>query len=61
LAAPAPRGAAAPGESIFSVLGRYLEFWGILAFVILFGAIAVIQQLRRRRRRAPVSPKRQRR
>jgi hypothetical protein len=52
-AATSPTGAAAPGESVFSVVGRYLEFWGILAFVILFGAIAVIQELRRRRRRAP--------
>jgi hypothetical protein len=60
-AATAPTGAGAPGQSIFSVLGRYLEFWGILAFVILFGTIAVFQELRRRRRRAPVPPKRQRR
>ncbi len=56
-AATAPTGAAAPGESIFSVLGRYLAFWGILAFVILFGAIAVVQELRRRRRRAAPRPK----
>lgn len=56
-AATAPAGATAPGDSIFSVLGRYLEFWGILAFVILFGAIAVIQELRRRRHRAPARPK----
>ncbi len=58
-AATAPTGAAASGESIFSVLGRYLAFWGILAFVILFGAIAVVQELRRRRRRAP--PRRKKR
>jgi len=58
-AATAPTGAAAPGESILSVLGRYLAFWGILAFVILFGAIAVVQELRRRRRRA--APRRKKR
>jgi hypothetical protein len=40
-----------------TVLGRYLEFWGILAFVIAFGAIAIIQELRRRRHRAPARPK----
>jgi hypothetical protein len=49
-AATAPSGAAAPG--IFSNLGRYLEFYGILGFVILFGAIAVFQEIRRRRHRA---------
>jgi hypothetical protein len=49
-AATAPSGAAAP--SIFSNLGRYLEFFGILGFVILFGAIAVFQEIRRRRHRA---------
>jgi hypothetical protein len=49
-AATAPSGAAAP--SIFSNLGRYLEFYGILGFVILFGAIAVFQEIRRRRHRA---------
>jgi hypothetical protein len=58
-AATAPSGA--PGESIFSILGRYVEFYGILAFVILFGAIAVIQEVRRRRRRAPASSKKRRR
>jgi hypothetical protein len=51
-AATAPSGAQG-GESIFTNLGRYLEFYGILAFVILFGAIAVVQEIRRRRRRAP--------
>ena len=49
-AATAPTGAAAP--SVVSSLGRYLEFYGILAFVILFGAIAVFQEIRRRRHRA---------
>jgi len=56
-AATAPTGAAASGASIFALLGRYLEFWGILAFVIFFGAIAVIQELRRRRHRAPARPR----
>jgi hypothetical protein len=58
-AATAPVGA--PGENIFTVLGRYVEFFGILAFVILFGVIAVIQEVRRRRRRAPASSKKRRR
>jgi len=47
-AATAPTGAQS-GESIFTVLGRYVEFYGILAFVILFGLIAVVQEMRRRR------------
>jgi len=58
-AASAPTGA--PGPSIFSDLGRYAEFYGILAFVIIFGAIAIIQEVRRRRQRAPASPKKKRR
>jgi len=53
-ASTAPIGA--PGESIFTSLSRYVEFYGILAFVILFGVIAVIQEIRRRRRRAPTRP-----
>jgi hypothetical protein len=56
-AATAPTGA--PGESIFVVIGRYLEFWGILAFVVLFGAIAIIQELRRRGQRTPTPPQKQ--
>ena len=55
-AATAPTGAA--GESILTVIGRYLEFWGILAFVIVFGAIALIQELRRRHQ-APEQPRKQ--
>ena len=51
-AATAPSGASG-GESIFTVLGRYLEFYGILAFVLIFGLIAVIQELRRRGHRQP--------
>ena len=54
-AATAPTGAAGP--SAVSDLGRYLEFFGILAFVILFGAIAIFQEIRRRRHRAPARPK----
>src|SRR5260370_12116133 len=54
--ASAPTGAQAP--SVFSDLGRYLEFYGILAFVILFGAIAIFQEIRRRRHRAPAPKKR---
>jgi hypothetical protein len=50
-AATAPTGA--PGDSIFTVLGRYAEFYGILAFVVIFGVIAIIQEVRRRRHRAP--------
>ena len=55
-AANAPTGAAGP--SVFSDFGRYLEFYGILAFVILFGAIAIFQEVRRRRHRAPARRKR---
>jgi len=58
-AATAPTGA--PGPSIFSDLGRYVEFYGILALVLLFGVIAVIQEIRRRRRNAPAPPARKRR
>jgi hypothetical protein len=58
-AATAPSGA--PGDSLFTVLGRYVEFYGILAFVIIFGAIAVIQEVRRRRHRAPAPSKKRRR
>jgi hypothetical protein len=52
-AATAPTGGTAPGASVFAVLGRYAPFYGILAFVVLFGAIAVVQEIRRRRHRAP--------
>ena len=54
-AATAPTGAAGP--SAFSDIGRYLEFFGILAFVILFGAIAIFQEIRRRRHRTPARPR----
>ena len=49
-AATAPAGAQGPG--ILAFLGRYIEFYGILAFVIVFGVIAVVQEIRRRRRKA---------
>jgi hypothetical protein len=52
-AATAPTGSQAGGESIFTVLGRYLEFYGILAFVIIFGVIAIVQEIRRRRHQRP--------
>jgi hypothetical protein len=57
-AATAPTGAAGP--SAVSDLGRYLEFFGILGFVILFGAIAIFQEVRRRRHRAPAPAKKRR-
>ncbi len=53
-AATAPTGA--PGDSIFTILGRYVEFYGILAFVIIFGVIAIIQELRRRRHQQTAKP-----
>ena len=60
-AATAPVGATAPSDSIFSILGRYAEFYGILAFVIIFGVIAIVQEIRRRNRRAPAAPTKKRR
>lgn len=48
-AATAPAGA--QGPSVLSFVGRYLEFFGVLAFVIVFGVIASVQEVRRRRRR----------
>jgi hypothetical protein len=41
-AATAPVGASAPSESLVGVLGRYAEYFGILAFVIIFGVIAIV-------------------
>ena len=46
-------GASAPGESIFATLSRYAEFYGILALVIIFGVIAIVQEIRRRRHQHP--------
>lgn len=58
-AATAPNGAQGPG--IVAFLGRYVEFYGILAFVIVFGVIGVVQEVRRRRRQAERSPRAARR
>lgn len=58
-AATAPAGA--QGPSILAFLGRYLEFYGILAFVIVFGVIAIVQEVRRRRKQAARSPRAARR
>lgn len=44
------RNGAATTNSPFSDLGRKLEFYGILAFVLIFAVIAVVQEVRRRRR-----------
>lgn len=46
--------------NVFSDLSRYLEFIGILALVVIFGVIALVQEIRRRRqlRAARPSPKR---
>jgi hypothetical protein len=54
-AATAPNGA--QGPSIFTFLGRYLEFYGILAFVIVFGVIAIMQEVRRRKKQAARNPR----
>jgi len=59
-AAAAPVGATAPGDTIFTILGRYAEFYGILAFVIIFGVIAIVQEIRRRRHQQTVAQKGQR-
>ena len=59
-AATAPAGGRGGGDGIFTLLGRYAGFYGILAFVILFGAIAIIQEIRRRRRQAPARPRKRR-
>jgi hypothetical protein len=47
----------AQGSNIFTTLGRYAEFYGILAFVIIFGVIAVVQELRRRRQQQIPKPR----
>jgi hypothetical protein len=48
IAATAPQGASGPG--LLSNLGRYAAGFGLLAFVILFGIIALVQEVRRRAR-----------
>jgi len=47
-AATAPAGAG--GESLLTILARIVESYGLLAFIIVFGGIAVAQEIRRRRR-----------
>ncbi len=49
IAATAPAGAG--GESLFTILAHIVESYGLLAFIIVFGGIAVAQEIRRRRRR----------
>ncbi len=48
IAATSPSGAT--GESLFTILSRIVESYGLLAFIIVFGGIAVAQEIRRRRR-----------
>jgi len=60
-AATASTGATVPGGSILTIIGRYAPFFGILAFVIIFGVIAVVQELRRRQARIPAQSKKRRR
>jgi len=48
IAATAPAGAG--GESLLTILARLVEGYGLLAFIIVFGGIAVAQEIRRRRR-----------
>lgn len=47
--AAAARTGQGSSETIFTTLGRYAEFFGILAVVVIFGIIAVVQEIRRRR------------
>ena len=48
IAATAPAGAG--GESLLTILAHLMESYGLLAFIIVFGGIAVAQEIRRRRR-----------
>lgn len=51
------RTGASSSTSILSDLSRYLEFVGLLALVVIFGVIAVVQEIRRRRQlRAAATP-----
>ena len=51
--------AATARADVVAILGQYVEFFGILAFVLIFGIIAVVQELRRRRQQTPTPrPKR---
>lgn len=56
-AAMARTGAQGSGDNLFTILGRYVEFYGILAFVVIFGIIAVVQELRRRRQQQTPKPR----
>ena len=49
MAATAPAGAR---ESILTILARIVESYGLLLFVVLFGGIAVWQEVQRRQRKA---------
>jgi hypothetical protein len=46
-------GGSGSSEGLFSSLTRYAEFYGILALVIIFGVIAIVQEIRRRRHQRP--------
>lgn len=46
-------GAQSSGGGILDTLGRYVEFYGILALVVIFGVIAIVQEIRRRRQQRP--------
>jgi hypothetical protein len=48
IAATAPAGAR--GETLFAILARIVEGYGLLLFIVVFGSIAVWQEVRRRRR-----------
>jgi hypothetical protein len=48
MAATAPAGAG--GESLLTILSRIVEGYGLLLFIVIFGAIAVWQEIRRRRK-----------
>ncbi|HYM51219.1 MAG TPA: hypothetical protein VET65_11710 [Candidatus Limnocylindrales bacterium] len=45
-------GHSAAPDSLLTVITRYLEGFGVLALVIIFGIIALVQEIRRRRKRA---------
>ena len=48
--------AATARADILTILAQYAEFFGILALVIIFGIIAVVQELRRRRQQQSPKP-----
>jgi hypothetical protein len=49
--------AATARADLIAILSQYVEFFGILAFVLIFGIIAVVQELRRRRRQQTPAPR----